>query len=211
VALVIGNGGYQHTVQLTNPPNDTRAVARKLRELGFEVVEGIDLDQSGMRARLSAFARQLEGADAALFYYAGHGLEVGDRNYLCCRSTRRLRARPTPTWRRRSRPGSGSSTPAATTCWSACCRAPRGAARAPSAPASKVDAPVGSLIACATAPDHVALDGEGEQSPFTAALLDNIATPGLEVRQVMTRVRSGVIAATKGEQVPDGRCASLGL
>jgi uncharacterized caspase-like protein len=76
---------------------------------------------------------------------------------------------------------------------------------------AKVDAPVGSLIACATAPDHVALDGEGEQSPFTAALLDNIATPGLEVRQVMTRVRSGVIAATKGEQVPDGRCASLGL
>src|SRR5437763_17065124 len=80
VALVIGNGGYQHTIQLQNPPNDARAVAQKLRELGFDVVEGIDLDQSGMRARLAAFARQLEGADAALFYYAGHGLPAGDRH-----------------------------------------------------------------------------------------------------------------------------------
>jgi peptidoglycan hydrolase-like protein with peptidoglycan-binding domain len=78
--------------------------------------------------------------------------------------------------------------------------ATRSAAVAPGL--AKVEAAAGTLVAYATAPDQVALDGAGQHSPFTAALLEHMATPGLEVRQVLTRVRRSVIAATNGQQLP---------
>src|SRR3954449_52137 len=82
VALVVGNGAYRSAPALANPPNDARDVARSLRGLGFEVAEGIDLDKAGMEAALRRFAAALHGADVGLFYYSGHGLAVGDKNYL---------------------------------------------------------------------------------------------------------------------------------
>ena len=68
----------------------------------------------------------------------------------------------------------------------------------------------GTLIAFATAPGQVALDGEGANSPFSAALTRHIGTPGLEVQQMLTRVRAEVVAATKGKQVPWSNSSLLG-
>src|SRR5688572_32922153 len=73
-ALVLGNGAYQHAPTLSNPANDARAMGALLRKLGFEVVEGVDLDGNAMRRIAQEFARRLDGKDVALFFYAGHGM-----------------------------------------------------------------------------------------------------------------------------------------
>ncbi|HSA79856.1 MAG TPA: caspase family protein [Geminicoccaceae bacterium] len=82
VALVVGNGQYVHAAPLPNPPRDAQAIAEQLRQLGFEVLEGIDLDRAAMDALLRQFADRLQGVDVGLFYYAGHGLQVYGQNYL---------------------------------------------------------------------------------------------------------------------------------
>jgi uncharacterized caspase-like protein len=81
---------------------------------------------------------------------------------------------------------------------------------APSAPNSGTTLGAGTLIAFATAPGQVALDGEGGNSPFSAALSRHIGTPGLEVQQMLTRVRAEVVAATKARQVPWSNSSLLG-
>lgn len=215
VALVIGNGAYLHTTMLPNAPNDGRAIAGKLRDLDFEVLEGIDLDRRATEELIQQFSRRLRGAEVGLFFYAGHGLQVNASNYLVpvdaaledesdldfeavrldivlSQLERQPRTnivlmdacRDNPLARTLSR-SMGASRSAAIG---------RGLAR--------IDGSIGTLIAYATEPDNVALDGDGENSPFTEALLEHIDTPGLEVRQMLTRVRQHVIAATDSQQVP---------
>ncbi len=82
VALVIGNSAYQHTATLKNPSNDATDMARTLRELDFEVIDGTDLTKRDMVKRIRTFADKVRGADVGLFYYAGHGLQVNGRNFL---------------------------------------------------------------------------------------------------------------------------------
>ena len=82
VALVIGNGSYRHSTPLPNPGNDAADMAQALRELGFEVIEGRDLDWAGIHGKVREFARKLDDASMALFFYAGHGVQVDGRNYL---------------------------------------------------------------------------------------------------------------------------------
>ena len=82
VALVIGNGDYDDVADLINPRNDAREMAVALRRLGFSVHEGFDLDRTAMFNTLNAFSRDLPGADLALFFYAGHAVQVDQRNYL---------------------------------------------------------------------------------------------------------------------------------
>jgi len=82
VALVVGNGAYAETTRLANPPNDADDVAKALRALGFEVISVVDGDYTQMRRAFRGFATLLSDADVALFFYAGHGLQVNGRNYL---------------------------------------------------------------------------------------------------------------------------------
>lgn len=82
VALVIGNSAYQQVTTLANPTNDADDMAAALKTLGFDVIESHDLNQAGMLATIRRFTEALQGSDAGLFYYAGHGLEVGNTNYL---------------------------------------------------------------------------------------------------------------------------------
>ncbi len=82
VALVIGNGAYQNAPRLDNAVLDARAVANAFRKLGFEVVDGYDLDIAGMRAKVGEFSGDLPGAKSAVIYYAGHGISVDEENYL---------------------------------------------------------------------------------------------------------------------------------
>ena len=81
-ALVIGNGAYKGVPALANPPNDAKDIAAALKSLGFTVTLGIDLDQAGMQRAIAEFAGQAAEADASLFYYAGHGVQLAGRNYL---------------------------------------------------------------------------------------------------------------------------------
>lgn len=215
VALVVGNSAYQNAPPLPNPVNDSRAIAEALRRLGFVVIEALDKDKTGMQTVLREFASEMEGADASLFFYAGHGLQVQRRNYLVPIDAslesevdlpfeavavdvvldlmeqitpQRLvfldACRNNPLARRLARSGGESRS----------LGVGRGLAR--------MNNRVGTLIAFATEPDKVALDGEGDHSPFTRALLDHIETPGIEVRQMLSRVRGTVIDNTNGEQLP---------
>lgn len=82
VALVIGNSAYQHVEQLPNPANDALLIAEKLWESGFEVIETIDADRETMLADLATFRSRLRDGSEALFFYAGHGVQIDGRNYL---------------------------------------------------------------------------------------------------------------------------------
>ena len=215
VALVIGNGAYQNAAHLPNPPNDARAVAEALRGLDFEVIEAVDLDQPDMLARVDEFSARLEGADTGLFYYAGHGLQVAGENYLVPIDARlqreaqvRLQTLPLQTVLATME----AAVATRIVLLDACRDNPLAQQLKRSMAASRSSAvgqglaevrtAVGTLIAYATGPGDVASDGEGEHSPFTAALLDHIATPGLEVRQVLGRVRDEVLKQTGERQVP---------
>jgi tetratricopeptide (TPR) repeat protein len=215
VALVIGNGAYANVTPLSNPANDAREMAGALRELGFKVIEGYNLDSTTMRGRISDFGAALPGAGVSLFYYAGHGMQVAGKNYLI------------PVDAKLERPSSlGVEAIEVGTILSdmeaekrinlvfldACRDNPlsRSLARSfgPSRSAiigqglAQLPAGIGTLITFATSPDTVALDGSGKNSPFTSAMLKYIRTPGLEIRAMLTRVRADVIKATNERQVP---------
>jgi peptidoglycan hydrolase-like protein with peptidoglycan-binding domain len=168
-----------------------------------------------MLGALAEFAEKLEGAKVGLFFYAGHGLQLAGENYLVPVDARlsreaqvRLQAVPVRTVLELME----AEVPTRLVLLDACRDNPlaRTLARSMGATRSaavgqglaQVQAGVGTLIAYSTAPGAVALDGTGEHSPFTAALLEHIATPGLEVRQVLGRVRGAVLDATDDKQVP---------
>ena len=82
VALVVGNSAYEFAPKLANPSNDAADIAERLNALGFEVIGGTDLDRRRLVEALIRFGRPAETADVALFFYAGHGLQVNGQNYL---------------------------------------------------------------------------------------------------------------------------------
>ncbi len=82
VAFVVGNGAYKNVAQLPNPPVDAKAMAGVLRNVGFEVVEGTNLTRDKMTERLLEFGKKAQGADVAVFFYAGHGIAISGTNYL---------------------------------------------------------------------------------------------------------------------------------
>jgi uncharacterized caspase-like protein len=82
VAFVVGNGAYRNVQALPNPPIDAKSMAGVLRDVGFEVVEGTNLTRDKMTERLLEFGKKAQGADVALFLYAGHGIAINGTNYL---------------------------------------------------------------------------------------------------------------------------------
>ena len=229
VALVIGNGAYASVKALPNPPNDARAIAKNLRDIGFTVSEGVDLDRATMQKMTRDFLREAARAQIAVIYYAGHGLQIDGRNYLVPVDAR-LQAGGNLTEAMIDMDtilaGLDDQVRTNILIFDACRNnpmAPRTASAvpersieagsglaAPTAPNSATTLGAGTLIAFATAPGQVALDGEGGNSPFSAALSRHIGTPGLEVQQMLTRVRAEVVGATRGKQVPWSNSSLLG-
>ena len=229
VALVIGNGGYTRVKPLPNAVADAREIAGHLRQLGFEVVEGIDLDHDTMQTMTRSFLRQAAQANLALMYYAGHGIQIDGRNYLVpvdqqLAST----ANPLDTMIDMDSILAGLDDQLRTNIliFDACRNNPltqqiasvepsrsiqgESGLAAPVTPGSGAMLGAGTLIAFATAPGQVALDGVGAHSPFAAALSRHIGTPGLEVQQMLTRVRAEVVSATRSRQVPWSNSSLLG-
>ncbi len=229
MALIIGNGAYAHVKALPNPPNDARAVAKSLRDIGFTVSEGVDLDRAAMQKMTRDFLRDAARAQVALVYYAGHGVQVDGRNYLIPVDVE-LKAGSSMTEAMidmdtimaglddqvrtnilifdacRNNPMAQQVASAGSN------RAIEGASglAAPTSLGAGATLGAGTLIAFATAPGQVALDGEGANSPFSAALSRHLGTPGLEVQQMLTRVRAEVVSSTKNKQVPWSNSSLLG-
>ncbi len=216
VALVVGNGAYQHTLPLTNPRNDARDMAESLRALGYEVIEGLDLDKAALDRIIHRFARALHDADAGVFFYAGHGLQVAGQNYLVPIDAKLEDAsgldfemvRLDLVHRTMER-----ETTTNVIFLDACRDNPlaRNLSRALGTRSTQVghglaavESGSGTLISFSTQPGNVALDGEGRNSPFTEALVKRIRAQAAseDLSRLLIDVRNDVMAATKNRQVP---------
>jgi len=225
VALVIGQSNYATLAPLPNPANDARSIAALLGDLGFNVDTLMDADAAGLSGAVAKFEEDAAGADVALVYYSGHGVEAGGENFLVpvdaslsepkgfASATRLLerlqktvpvaiilldacRDNPFP-------PGAtladdnGKPQPIA----AAGLGATRGVTRFTSDP-GKPDS-VGAIIGFAAEPGKVALDGEpGGESPYAAALLKHLAAGGFHFADIMTMVTEEVYLRSGGRQVP---------
>ncbi|MEM6934232.1 MAG: SUMF1/EgtB/PvdO family nonheme iron enzyme [Pseudomonadota bacterium] len=209
VALVIGNGAYAFG-PLDNAANDARLMTQSLEQTGFSVSLLLDADERAMKTAIRTFADRLQSSSpdtVALFYFAGHGVQLNGRNYLI----------PTKAEVRSAADVEFASIEAqwvldligesrknlSIVILDACRNnpfpsiarsAPRGLAR--------MDAPRGSLLAFSTAPGAVALDGLSNNSPYTSALARKILEPGLKIEEVFKEVRREVLTTTKDQQVP---------
>ena len=213
VALVIGNAAYRHTLPLRNPRNDAADMARVLRSLSFQVIEGLDLDKAKFEAKLREFARAARGAEAALFFYAGHGLQVDGENYLVPVDAKLAEEVDLDLEAFELRAFLKQMRSSVNLVFLDACRdnpLAQDLARSMGATRSaavgrglgRVDTGSGTLIAYATQPGNVAADGKGRNSPFTGAVLAHIATPDRSVNDLMTSVANAVVSGTKSRQQP---------
>jgi hypothetical protein len=214
VELVIGNSAYVSVPELDNPSNDAKAVAQQLRDLGFEVTLLLDLDKASFEARVRDFAGSLNGADAAVFFYAGHGLQVDGRNYMVPVDADVANEADLPfqlvsldiALQRLA-----TERITNIVILDACRNNPLSEklakalgerANAIGKGLATITTGSGTLISFSTQPGNVALDGEGPDSPFTEALVKHIATPNVTSLSMLQDVRSDVVERTKEQQVP---------
>ena len=207
VALVIGNAEYQFVTPLTNPINDAALMEEALKNAGFEVIRKDNLDQRGMKLALVEFSRLLkQGAEAGMFYYAGHGIEVDGKNYLVPIDSNMQSKEEADVFNFDVNSFlammENSGVPFNILVLDACRNNPFRSLRTTGGGLAPMRAPVGSYVAYATAPGSVAADGEGKNSPFTEALAETMAVPGLALEEVFKQTRTKVRAATGGAQVP---------
>ncbi len=214
VALVIGNANYQSVNPLKNPINDAGAVANILRDLGFEATLVTDLDKANFEQKVSAFANSLPGAGAAVFYYAGHGLQVDGRNYLVPVDARIDNEADLPfelvsidiVMQRLAHHRITNIV-----ILDACRDNPLGDELSKKLgdrgkPAARGLAPVtagySTVVSFSTGENKTALDGEGDHSPFSSSLIRHIPTENVEVIEMLRRVSRDVKEATSREQEP---------
>ncbi|MCY4029870.1 MAG: caspase family protein, partial [Acidobacteria bacterium] len=214
VALVVGNSTYAHIGRLPNPENDAAAVSAALRRLGFEVTTTLDAGLTELNQALRRFTRHSAGADVALVFYAGHGLEMDGVNYVVpvdARLERDVDVRyETATLQDLVASTLGASL--RLVILDACRNNPL--ARSMQRTVARRSVSGGSfgefdedllgdetLVAYAATAGTTAADGRGRNSPYTAALLAHLETP-LEIGLLFRRVRAQVLEATNGQQRP---------
>jgi uncharacterized caspase-like protein len=224
VAFVVGNGTYKNVAPLPNPSVDAKAMASALRNVGFEVVEGSNLTRDKMTERLLDFGKKAQGADVALFFYAGHGIAISGTNYLLpidadIKSEMDVKLGAAINIDLTLEQTMGDAK--VKLVFLDACRDNPFAAKIKSNSATRsvnvqtglaeMKSGEGTLIAFATGPGQTALDGqEGNNSPFTRALLANLTQPGMEIQQAMTKVRAQVNEETNKGQLPWGHTNLIG-
>jgi len=215
VALIIGNSNYHHIPPLANPQNDASAIGNSFKKLGFATEIKLNLSKSEMDQVIRQFSESLSGANVAVFYYAGHGIQVNGVNYLVpvdaalrteidlafevCDLGLVLRVME-------------SSQRLNIVFLDACRDNPmseklaRSMGPGRSASVGRGLAPIkanaGTLISYATRDGDVASDGYDKNSPYTKALLKYLEQPGLEIHQLLRNVRNEVRLQTNGKQTP---------
>ncbi len=220
VALVIGNAKYKSDIgPLKNAGNDAKAMSRTLRGLGFSVIEEHNVSRDGLLEAVADFRKKINGAQVALFYYAGHGISVGGSNYLIpIKSGYQPEGADEMTLRMLAETRlfnadqvvaemSAAGGHCNLVILDACRNTPiardsktRDMTR--SGGLSEMKPPAGSLIAFATDAGRTAGDGEGINGLYTGELLKHLQTPGITIEQVFKRTRAGVMEGSEGAQIP---------
>ena len=212
---LIGNSAYQNTPPLANPRNDATEIGKALKRIGFDVDLVVDATKPDMDQALRRFGNNLAGSSAAVFYYAGHGIQVDGINYIL----------PVDVALKTERDLNWETSDMTTVLkqmeghnrvnllfLDACRDNPLSQTLARSMGESRsavigrglatMKANAGTLISYSTKEGEVAADGRGKHSPYTEALLKHIEMPGVEIGLLLRKVREEVIAATKNKQVP---------
>ena len=224
VAFVVGNGAYKNVAALPNPAIDAKSMAKVLRNVGFDVVEGTNLTRDTMTERLLEFGKKAQGADVAVFFYAGHGIAIGGTNYLLpvdADIKSEMDVKLGAAINIDLTLDQTMSDARVKLVFLDACRDNPFAAKIKSNSATRsvsvgsglaeMKSGEGTLIAFATGPGQTALDGQGGgNSPFTRALIDNITQPGVEIQQAMTKVRAEVNEQTNKGQLPWGHTNLIG-
>ena len=212
VALVIGNAAYAHAPPLANPLNDAADIGAALGRLGFDVTRVENAGYSGLRRALGQFSLAASGAEMAVVFYAGHGIEVGQRNYLVpvdaqLASDRLVEYEAMPL--EQVQQAVQGATGLRLVILDACRENPfvakmerAGATRSIGRGLARVEPSGETLVAYAAKGGTVALDGTGRNSPYSNALLEHLEQPGLEVMYMFRAVRDAVLEATGGQQEP---------
>jgi len=207
VALVIGNSSYKSS-PLKNPKNDAALMAAVLKEVGFQVIELADANQKAMKRAMVKFGRRLrKSGSVGLFYYAGHGVQVDGENFLIPigaditdESEVAVEAVSVNDFMRTMERSSSRINIAI---FDACRNNPfASSSRSGTRGLARAEAPAGTIISYATAPGRVALDGDAENSPYTAALVDAIRVEGLTIESVFKHARRKVVKLTGRKQIP---------
>lgn len=213
VALVIGNSHYAKVAALPNPQNDAARVAQALRDIGFsDIVTADDLSNQQFNVVLQNFAKKADEADWAIVYYAGHGIEIGNVNYLIpvdatLASDRDVNFETVPL--DRVLQASQGAKALRLVIVDACRNNPfeanmtrKIATRAVTRGLARVEPEGGTLVVYAAKAGQVALDGNSGNSPFVTALVDNLRKPGIEISKLFRLVRDDVMKATNDQQEP---------
>jgi caspase domain-containing protein len=222
VALVIGNSAYRFTRRLDNPRHDATDVGSALKRLGFQVIEGFDLDKAGLDEKIRLFTTHLRGASVGVFFYAGHGLHIAGQNYLIPVDAQlagapaldlelvrldlvhRTMEREAPTnilFFDACRDG-----PLPDTLARAMGTRPAQIGRG----LATVQSGAGTLISFSTQPGTIALDGNGRNSPYSAALARQLAASHEDLGAMLIAIRNDVMKETDGRQVPWEHSALMG-
>ncbi len=206
-ALIIGNSDYK-LFPLVNPVNDARDISRVLKACGFDVMLRINASQRQIEDAVRSFGKKLCQGGVGLFYYAGHGMQVDNRNYLIpigakieSESDVKYGAVDTALILGKMEDASNGFN---IVILDACRNNPfaRSFRSTGGQGLAKIDAPIGSLIAYATAPGSIAADGQGRNGIYTKNLIKSIKTPGLTIEQVLKKTREMVVKETTKKQVP---------
>lgn len=211
VALVIGNGAYLDVPNLLNPVNDAQDISASLRRIGFEVTTHLNLKSGEFNRALRDFSRAAENADMAVLYFAGHGLEIDNINYLIPVDARMERASDV-TYEAVALPKFLQSVSGAKTLrlvlLDACRNNPfltqiaKNSSRSLGRGLAHIEPLGGILVGYAARGGTVAYDGEGRNSPYASALLKYLEEPNLEIGKLFRRVRDSVYNETLGLQEP---------
>jgi uncharacterized caspase-like protein len=212
-ALVIGNANYSEQTPLKNPINDAKAVAAKLQQIGFEVTYKEDLEFREFGRALGRFERTLSSSDISLIYYAGHGIEVDGENYLIPVDAELRNASDVKfeTVMLQDAVSASLNTGKLSMVLIDACRdnpfakSMKGKNRSIGRGLSVVDArrsKVDQIISFAAESGEFAEDGNGDNSPYAAALIDLLDEPNLEVGKLFRKLGDSVDSMTKGKQIP---------
>ena len=214
VALVIGNSAYEHVPALPNPANDAKALAATLRAVGFsEVREVLNANLSALGNALKEFGDVAAGADWAVIYFAGHGIEVGGVNYIIpvdatLEQQSHVEDETVPLTRVLGKvAGAGKMQ---LVILDACRNNPfvpkmRSAGRQVRSVGrglASIEPESGVLIAYAARDGTTALDGDSANSPYAEALVKYLSEPGLEISLLFRKVRDDVFNRTGRQQEP---------